>query len=76
MIPFSPHSLDWFWPGAGRGSFAVSDGSASVMLLLVGFGFSCLMILELLPTNFWLAFLGLALAAVGGSMALVRCGEI
>jgi hypothetical protein len=44
--------------------------------LLVGFGLPCLMVFELLPTNFWLAFLGLALVAVGGGLTLVRCGEI
>jgi len=52
------------------------DIFASVVLLLAGFSIPCLMFFELLPVNFLLAFLGLALAVVGGVLALIRCGEI
>ena len=48
----------------------------AVVLLLAGFSIPCLMFFELLPVNFLLAFLGLALAVVGGVLALIRCGEI
>jgi hypothetical protein len=52
------------------------DIFASILLLLAGFSIAGAMCLGLLPLSFALAFLGLALAAIGGAMVLICCGEI
>ena len=48
----------------------------SVGLILAGFGIPMLMAVELLPVTWLFAFLGFALAATGGVMTLIFCGEI
>jgi hypothetical protein len=48
----------------------------SVGLVLAGMGVVVLMVLGFLPLTFLMAFLGFALTAVGGVMALIFCGEI
>ncbi len=48
----------------------------SVGLILAGMGVVGLMLLELLPLTLFTAFVGFALAAVGGVCALIFCGEI
>jgi hypothetical protein len=52
------------------------DLFASILLLLAGFSIPFAMCLGLLVISFALAFLGAALAAVGGTLLLIRCGEI
>jgi hypothetical protein len=47
----------------------------SVGLILAGLSIPFLMLLGLLPLSFVLAFLGFALTAAGGIMALIFCGE-
>jgi hypothetical protein len=48
----------------------------SVGLILAALSIPALMAIHLLPITFLLGFLGFALAASGGVMALVFCGEI
>ncbi len=48
----------------------------SVGLMIVGFGIPILMVLQILQPTFLLAFIGLALFAAGGVLALFFCGEI
>lgn len=48
----------------------------SVGMIFAGIGIPALMAFKLLPVSLLLAFLGLALAAVGGVLALVYCGEL
>jgi hypothetical protein len=48
----------------------------SVGLLLAGLGMPILMIVHLLQPSFLLGLAGLALAASGGVLALIFCGEI
>jgi hypothetical protein len=48
----------------------------SVGLILAGLSIPALMVLHLLPITLLLAFVGLALAASGGVMALIFCGEL
>ena len=52
------------------------DIFASVFLLLAGSSIPGAMCLGLISVNFLLAFLGLALVAVGGVLVFIRCGEI
>lgn len=48
----------------------------SVGLILAGLGIPALMALGLLPVNLPLCFVAFALAATGGVLTLIRCGEI
>jgi hypothetical protein len=48
----------------------------SVGLILAGMCLPMLMILGLLPATLFLAFVGFALTAAGGGLALFYCGEI
>jgi hypothetical protein len=48
----------------------------SVGMIFAGLGIPALMVFKLLPISLVLAFVGLALAAVGGVLALVFCGEL
>jgi len=48
----------------------------SVGLILAGMGVVGLMVLELLPVTFLVAFAGFALTAAGGICTLIFCGEI
>jgi len=48
----------------------------STALILVGLGIPLLMAVQLLPITWLLAFVGFAIAATGGVMALIFCGEI
>jgi hypothetical protein len=48
----------------------------SVALILVGFCIPMLMAIELLQVGFLLGFLGFALVATGGVLALIFVGEI
>jgi hypothetical protein len=48
----------------------------SVGLILAGMSIPALMLIHLLPVTFFLGFVGFALAATGGIMALTYCGEI
>jgi len=48
----------------------------SVGLILAGLSIPALMAIHLLPITFLLAFVGLALVASGGVIALVFCGEM
>lgn len=48
----------------------------SVSMILLGLGVPLLMALGLIPVSFPLCFLGFGLAATGGVLALIFCGEI
>lgn len=48
----------------------------SAGLILAGLGIPLLMVVQLLPVNFLLGFAGFALAATGGVLAFVFCGEV
>lgn len=48
----------------------------SLILLLTGLGLPTLPLLGLLTASWPLVFLGLGLAAVGGTLGLIQCGEI
>lgn len=48
----------------------------SVGMILAGISIPALMVFKVLPASLLLGFAGLALAAVGGVLALVYCGEI
>ncbi len=48
----------------------------SVGLILAGLSLPALMLIHLLPVTFFLGFVGFALVATGGTMALIFCGEI
>ena len=48
----------------------------SVGMILAGIGIPAMMAFKLLPVSLFLGFVGLALVAVGGVLALVFCGEI
>jgi hypothetical protein len=48
----------------------------SVGLILAGLGIPMLMVIQWLPVTFLLGFVGFALTATGGVLALVFCGEI
>lgn len=48
----------------------------SVGLILAGIGIPALMVFKLLPVSLFLGFVGFALMAVGGVLALVYCGEL
>jgi hypothetical protein len=48
----------------------------SVGLILAGFSIPVLMLLQFIPATFLLGFVGFALAATGGVLALTLCGEI
>jgi len=48
----------------------------SVGMIFAGIGIPALMAFKLLPASLFLGFAGLALAAVGGVLALVYCGEL
>lgn len=48
----------------------------SVGLILAGLSIPALMLIHLLPASFFLGFVGFALAATGGVMALTFCSEI
>ena len=48
----------------------------SVGLILSGLSLPMLIAVGLLPATWLLAFLGFALAAIGGVLALTLCGEI
>jgi hypothetical protein len=48
----------------------------SVGLILAGLSIPMLMLLQFLPATFLLGFVGFALTATGGVLALTLCGEI
>ncbi|HEY5731948.1 MAG TPA: hypothetical protein VIS72_18015 [Anaerolineales bacterium] len=48
----------------------------SVGMIVAGIGIPALMAFDLLPISLLLGFVGFALAAVGGVLALVYCGEL
>lgn len=48
----------------------------SVGLILAGLSIPALMLIHLLPATFFLCFVGFALAAAGGVLALIFCGEV
>jgi len=48
----------------------------SVGMIFAGIGIPALMAVKLLPFSLLLGFMGFALVAVGGVLALVYCGEI
>ena len=48
----------------------------SVGVFLTGVSLPLLMLIGMLPVNLLLGFLGLALTATGGVLALTLCGEI
>lgn len=48
----------------------------SVGMILAGLGIPALMAFNVLPVSFLLGFVGFALVAVGGVLALVFCGEL
>lgn len=48
----------------------------SVGMIFAGLGISALMVFKILPLSMFLGFVGLALMAAGGVLALVCCGEI
>lgn len=48
----------------------------SVGMIVAGLGIPVLMVFNLLPFSLLLAFVGVGLAAVGGVLALVFCGEL
>jgi hypothetical protein len=48
----------------------------SAGLILAGLSIPALMLFHVLPATFFLGFVGFALAATGGVMALILCGEI
>jgi len=48
----------------------------SVGMIVAGLGIPALMAFKLLPLSLLLGFVGFALAAVGGVLALVYCGEL
>jgi hypothetical protein len=48
----------------------------TVAFILGGLSMPGLMFFEVIPVNFLLGFIGLALTATGGVMALIFCGEI
>lgn len=52
------------------------DVFISVLLILAGLSLPAAMILGWLLLSFSLVFLSLALLAVGGTLLLIRCGEI
>jgi O-antigen/teichoic acid export membrane protein len=45
-------------------------------LILAGLSIPALMVFGLLPATMLLGFVGLALAATGGLLSIVRCGEM
>jgi hypothetical protein len=47
----------------------------SVGMILAGLSIPLLMAIELLPVTLFLGFVGFALAAAGGLLALIFCGE-
>lgn len=52
------------------------DLVGSLVLLLLGLSLPAAMAVGLLLVSFPLAFVGLVLAALGGGLLLVRCGEV
>lgn len=50
--------------------------TVSVGLILAGLSLPALMAIQLLPVTLLLGFVSLALIAIGGTLALVFCGEI
>ena len=48
----------------------------SVGLILVGLSLPTLMVLEILPANLLLDFLGFGLVLVGSTLTLIKCGDI
>jgi hypothetical protein len=48
----------------------------SVGLIFAGMSIPLLMLVQVLPLGLFLAFLGFALAATGGVLTLIYCGEI
>lgn len=48
----------------------------SVGMIFAGIGIPALMAVKLLPVSLLLGFMGFALVAVGGVLALVYCGEL
>jgi hypothetical protein len=54
-----------------RRCMAVSAG-----LIVAGLGFPLLMAIGILPATFLFSFAGFVLAALGGTLALVLCGEV
>ena len=48
----------------------------SVGLIFAGMSIPLLMVVQLLPISLFLGFVGFALVATGGVMALIFCGEI
>lgn len=48
----------------------------SVGLIFAGMSIPMLMLVQVLPLSLLLAFLGFALAATGGVLSLIFCGEI
>ena len=48
----------------------------SVGLILVGLSLPALMVLEIIPANLLLDFLGFGLVFVGSILTLIKCGDI
>lgn len=48
----------------------------SVGLILLGLSLPTLMVLEIIPANLLLDFLGFGLVSVGTIMTLIKCGDI
>ena len=48
----------------------------SVGLILLGASFPALMVLEMIPWNLAVNFLGFGLVLTGSTIALIKCGEI
>ena len=48
----------------------------SVGLILLGIGVPALMVMEMLPWNMFLNFIGFGLVSTGSTIALIKCGEI
>jgi hypothetical protein len=48
----------------------------SIGLILAGLSVPTLMVLEIIPVNLILDFLGFGLVSVGSTLTLIKCGDI
>lgn len=48
----------------------------SVGFILLGIGVPALMVMELIPLNLFMFFVGFGLVSTGSTIALIKCGEI
>ena len=48
----------------------------SVGLILVGISVPLLMVLDMIPVNLFLDFLGFGMVIMGSTMALIKCGDL